>query len=509
MTATCGHRPGHANDGPASAFLTLDDGTVDAVATGPARRVVVGPIGPIDLPGGDDVGRGWRHVAAVAARDARLHPYRPAVLTPTGEREVAVTIDDALGRRGLPHRRRRTTVWPITAGSPVAAERALTALVRAARADGAGAGRATRRARHGVARPARRPGPPGLPGGRRRVARRRRRVARAQPVAPAPDRRRGVAAAGARLPGARPTSARGAATASPCRRCSGPAPSRTAACTRADDIARWHARADGAGHRARPRDRPARPLLRRPGGAAGARRSATTRAARSASSTSSTTCSTRASPATWPLLEAAFGELADRFPSPWLHLGGDEVPRGAWLGFAARHDGGRADRGATDRRRDRRPRSCARSWRSCGATTGRLVGVWQEAAESGALAPGRRLRRRVDARPRASAPGRRRPRGRRRAGRGVLPRHGGVDGLVRAGDELGRAARRSPTSRRSIRRPAGRPTSGPPARRPGLPVDRARPRPPDDGTAPVPAPDRRSPTPRGRPRHRAELVAIA
>ena len=42
----------------------------------------------------------------------------------------------------------------------------------------------------------------------------------------------------------------------------------------ADDIARWHARADGTRRRARARDRPARPLLRGAGGAAGARRPA-------------------------------------------------------------------------------------------------------------------------------------------------------------------------------------------------------------------------------------------
>ena len=90
-------------------------------------------------------------------------------------------------------------------------------------------------------------------------------------------------------------------------------------------------------------------------------------------------------PTTWALLEAAFGELADRFPSPWLHLGGDEVPRGAWLGSPLAMKWG-ADRGATDSHEVgaaflREVIALVRR------TTGRLVGVWQEAAESGALAP--------------------------------------------------------------------------------------------------------------------------
>jgi hexosaminidase len=88
-------------------------------------------------------------------------------------------------------------------------------------------------------------------------------------------------------------------------------------------------------------------------------------------------------PMTWALLEAAFGELADRFPSPWLHLGGDEVAPGAWLGspLAMRWA---ADRGATDEREigmafAREVVALVRR------TTGRRVGVWEEAA--GALEP--------------------------------------------------------------------------------------------------------------------------
>jgi hexosaminidase len=87
--------------------------------------------------------------------------------------------------------------------------------------------------------------------------------------------------------------------------------------------------------------------------------------------------------ATWPLLEAAFGGLADHFPSPWLHIGGDEVPRGAWTGSPL------AQRWAAARGLS--------GWRAIGAaflgevielvrrTTGRRVGVWEEGA--GALRP--------------------------------------------------------------------------------------------------------------------------
>jgi hexosaminidase len=37
-------------------------------------------------------------------------------------------------------------------------------------------------------------------------------------------------------------------------------------------------------------------------------------------------------PKTYEFLEAVFGELAAIFPSPWLHVGGDEVSEEAWLG---------------------------------------------------------------------------------------------------------------------------------------------------------------------------------
>jgi hexosaminidase len=90
-------------------------------------------------------------------------------------------------------------------------------------------------------------------------------------------------------------------------------------------------------------------------------------------------------PATRPFLEAVFGEVADLFPGPWIHLGGDEVPAGAWAGspVAQRYAGERGLDGSD---------AIASGFMADAiglvkAVTGRQVGVWQEAAESGALRP--------------------------------------------------------------------------------------------------------------------------
>ena len=90
--------------------------------------------------------------------------------------------------------------------------------------------------------------------------------------------------------------------------------------------------------------------------------------------------------ATWPFLEAVFGELADRFPSPWLHVGGDEVPHGAWLRSPL------AQQWAVGQGIDGADAIAAAFLRQVIAmvrtSTGRQIGVWQEAADSGALEPG-------------------------------------------------------------------------------------------------------------------------
>ncbi|MDY7102356.1 MAG: family 20 glycosylhydrolase [Actinomycetota bacterium] len=90
--------------------------------------------------------------------------------------------------------------------------------------------------------------------------------------------------------------------------------------------------------------------------------------------------------ATWPFLRAALGAVADLFDPPWIHVGGDEVPAGAWDGspaagrWAVEHGVSGTDgiaaafmAGVVDLVR---------------TDLGREVGVWEEAAASGALGPG-------------------------------------------------------------------------------------------------------------------------
>ncbi len=90
-------------------------------------------------------------------------------------------------------------------------------------------------------------------------------------------------------------------------------------------------------------------------------------------------------PSTAPFLEAVFGALADLFPGPWVHLGGDEVPIGAWARSPAAQAFAR-ERGVagTDAIAAAFMGEVIRLVRT---TTGRSVGVWQDAAECGALRP--------------------------------------------------------------------------------------------------------------------------
>lgn len=85
-------------------------------------------------------------------------------------------------------------------------------------------------------------------------------------------------------------------------------------------------------------------------------------------------------------LEAVFDEVAGLFPASLLHLGGDEVPDGAWQGSpaAARYA---AERSLTTHR-EIESSFVAEIVAIVTRTTGRRVGVWQEAAEAGAMAPG-------------------------------------------------------------------------------------------------------------------------
>lgn len=86
-------------------------------------------------------------------------------------------------------------------------------------------------------------------------------------------------------------------------------------------------------------------------------------------------------PATYEALEAILGEVADLFASPLLHLGGDEVPEGAWGGSPAALrlaeaegvSGSVALQGLFTRRAQ-----------AIVEGLGRRAGFWDEAAEGGA-----------------------------------------------------------------------------------------------------------------------------
>ena len=159
------------------------------------------------------------------------------------------------------------------------------------------------------------------------------RVAAAQSAASAPDRRRGLAGADRRLPGLTEVGAwRGHGLAIPPLLGSGAEPSGGA--YSADDIRGWVRRAAELGIELIPEiDLPghcfaalaAVPELRDPADTSGA----------VSVQHFVDNVLVPGLPSTAPFLEAVFGELADLFPGPWLHLGGDEVPAGAWAGSPA------------------------------------------------------------------------------------------------------------------------------------------------------------------------------
>ncbi len=92
-------------------------------------------------------------------------------------------------------------------------------------------------------------------------------------------------------------------------------------------------------------------------------------------------------PGTWPFLEAVFGSVADLFPAPWIHVGGDEVPPGAWSESAAARSWA-AERAVTGTEGIAAAFMADIVNLARTATGGRRVGVWQEAAACGALVPG-------------------------------------------------------------------------------------------------------------------------
>jgi hexosaminidase len=92
-------------------------------------------------------------------------------------------------------------------------------------------------------------------------------------------------------------------------------------------------------------------------------------------------------PRTQAFVEAVVDAVAALFPSsPWIHIGGDEVPHGAWHSspIVAEFMNERGLATARDVEAEFH-RDVVRTIR---ARTGRRVAAWQEAAESGGIAPG-------------------------------------------------------------------------------------------------------------------------
>lgn len=87
-------------------------------------------------------------------------------------------------------------------------------------------------------------------------------------------------------------------------------------------------------------------------------------------------------PAVYEFLEAVFAEVAARFPSPWLHVGGDEVADDAWLNSPMAR-ALMAEKGWTEVPQLQshfltRAQAIVRA-------LGRNVGAWQEAAHGGGI----------------------------------------------------------------------------------------------------------------------------
>jgi hexosaminidase len=87
---------------------------------------------------------------------------------------------------------------------------------------------------------------------------------------------------------------------------------------------------------------------------------------------------------TYAVLEAVLSEAARLFPSPWIHVGGDEVPGDAWLGSplakAFMHDRGW--------QANYQLQSYFLRWvQEIVSRLGRRIGAWEEAALGGGVDP--------------------------------------------------------------------------------------------------------------------------
>ncbi|SFN78796.1 hexosaminidase [Cohaesibacter marisflavi] len=94
--------------------------------------------------------------------------------------------------------------------------------------------------------------------------------------------------------------------------------------------------------------------------------------------------------ATWLFLESIFGELADLFPGACVHIGGDEVPHGAWVGSRGANSWAKA-KGLLDT--DGKPDSMKMQAAILRFVVNRLEDAgkvpfaWQEAAKGGGVDP--------------------------------------------------------------------------------------------------------------------------
>ena len=88
--------------------------------------------------------------------------------------------------------------------------------------------------------------------------------------------------------------------------------------------------------------------------------------------------------ATYSFLETVFGTVADLFPSPLIHVGGDEVAKGAWLG-SPRARGLMKTRGWTDIAQLQS--HYLRRIQAVVTALGRETGAWEEAAQGGGIDP--------------------------------------------------------------------------------------------------------------------------
>jgi hexosaminidase len=88
--------------------------------------------------------------------------------------------------------------------------------------------------------------------------------------------------------------------------------------------------------------------------------------------------------ATYTFLETVFGTVADLFPSPLIHVGGDEVAKGAWLG-SPRARSLMKTRGWTDIAQLQS--HFLRRVQAIVTALGRKTGAWEEAAHGGGIDP--------------------------------------------------------------------------------------------------------------------------